>query len=80
MPKSRSQFAPVSPPPTPRLALSIGEAFYYKLKRHGEGPREMKVGARTLISVEAAAEWRRAREASRSAEASDPPDPVKGVR
>ena len=89
MPKSRSQFAPVSPPPTPRLALSIGEfctshnlseAFYYKLKRHGEGPREMKVGARTLITLESAAEWRRAREASRSAEASDPPDPVKGVR
>jgi hypothetical protein len=72
MPKSRTQFAPVSSPPTPRLALSIrefctshnlSEAFYYKLKRQGEGPREMKVGARTLISVEAAAEWRRAREA-----------------
>ena len=74
MPKSRIPIAAVlpPPPPTPRLALSIGEfctshnlseAFYYKLKRHGEGPREMKVGARTLISVEAAAEWRRAREA-----------------
>jgi predicted DNA-binding transcriptional regulator AlpA len=59
-------------PPTPRLALSIpefckahgiSEGFFYKLKKQGEGPREMKVGARTLISFESAAEWRRAREA-----------------
>ncbi|MGV7212498.1 helix-turn-helix transcriptional regulator [Bradyrhizobium sp. UFLA05-112] len=74
MPKSRTQFAAVGPPPlpTPRLALSIpefckahgiSEGFFYKLKKQGEGPREMKVGARTLISFESAAEWRRAREA-----------------
>ena len=71
MPKSRTHFAAVSPPPTPRLALTISEfcrshaispGLYYKMKRRGEAPREMKVGARTLISVEAAAEWRRARE------------------
>ena len=71
MPKYRPQFAPVSPPPTPRLALSIpefcqahgiSEGFFYKLKKQGEGPREMKVGARTLITFESAAEWRRARE------------------
>ena len=58
-------------PPTPRLALSIrefcgahgiSEGFFYKLKKQGEGPREMKVGARTLITFEFAAEWRRARE------------------
>ena len=58
--------------PPPRLALSIlefcdahgiSEGFYYKLKKQCKGPREMKVGARTLISFEAAAEWRRAREA-----------------
>jgi predicted DNA-binding transcriptional regulator AlpA len=69
MPKARPQFAAASP--TPRLALSIpefceahgiSEAFFYKLKKHGEGPREMKVGARTLITFESAAEWRRARE------------------
>jgi predicted DNA-binding transcriptional regulator AlpA len=61
-----------APSPTPRLALSIpefckahgiSEGFFYKLKKQGEGPREMKVGARTLISFESAAEWRRAREA-----------------
>ena len=48
-------------PPTPRLALSIpefceahgiSEGFFYKLKKQGEGPREMKVGARTLITFE----------------------------
>jgi predicted DNA-binding transcriptional regulator AlpA len=78
MPKSRTQFAAVGPPPlpTPRLALSIpefckahgiSEGFFYKLKKQGEGPREMKVGARTLISFESAAEWRRAREDPRRA-------------
>jgi predicted DNA-binding transcriptional regulator AlpA len=71
MPKSRTEFAVVPPPPTPRLALSIpefckahgiSEGFFYKLKKQGEGPREMKVGARTLITLESAAEWRRERE------------------
>ena len=61
MPKSRTEFAAVSRPPTPRLALSIrefcrahgiSEGFFYKLKKQGEGPREMKVGARTLITLE----------------------------
>src|SRR3954454_1085022 len=71
MPKSRTEVAAVSPP---RLALSIpefceahgiSEGFFYKLKKQGEGPREMKVGARTLITFESAAEWRRAREVQR---------------
>jgi len=72
MPKSRTQFVAVLPrPPTPRLALSIpefceahgiSEGVFYKLKKQGKGPREMKVGARTLITFESAAEWRRARE------------------
>jgi len=61
-----------TPHTAPRLALSIpefckahsiSEGFFYKLKKQGEGPREMKVGARTLISFESAAEWRRGREA-----------------
>ena len=72
MSKSRTKLAAVLPrPPTPRLALSIpefceahgiSEGFFYKLKKQGEGPREMKVGARTLITFESAAEWRRSRE------------------
>ena len=71
MPKSPTVSVVVSPPPTPRLALSIAEfckahgiseGLFYKLKRQGEGPREMKVGTRTLITFESASEWRRARE------------------
>jgi len=78
MPKSRTQSAAV--PQTPRLALSIpefcsahgiSEGFFYKLKKKGEGPREMKVGARTLITFESAAEWRRARE---NRHGRDPPE------
>ena len=65
-------------PPPPRLALSIlefcdahgiSEGFYYKLKKQRKGPREMKVGTRTLITFEAAADWRREREAASVAEA-----------
>lgn len=64
--------------PSPRLALNIlefcaafgiSEDFFYKLKRQGQAPRLMKVGARTLISMEAAKEWRIAREAEAKAEA-----------
>ena len=72
MPKPSTHTAAVCPrPPTPRLALSISEfceahgiseGFFYKLKKQGEGPREMKVGVRSLITFESAAEWRRARE------------------
>jgi predicted DNA-binding transcriptional regulator AlpA len=60
------------------LALSISEFceafrisvdFFYKLKRQRRGPREMKIGHRTLISMEAAVEWQREREAATAAEA-----------
>ena len=53
------------------LAYSIDEfcrphgicrASFYNLQNRGEAPRTMKVGARVLISVEAAADWRRERE------------------
>jgi predicted DNA-binding transcriptional regulator AlpA len=64
--------------PAPTLALSIrqfckayniSEDFFYKLKRQGQAPRLMKVGARTLISMEAAKEWRIDRETSSATEA-----------
>ena len=38
-------------------------ASFYNLVKSGKGPRLMKVGARTLISVEAAREWRARMEA-----------------
>ena len=59
---------PTIPPPTDRKALSIDDfcaehslsrSLYYKMRKAGTGPIEMKVGARTLLSVEAAAAWRR---------------------
>jgi hypothetical protein len=43
-------------------AHGISLDFYFKLQRQGLGPRTMKVGARTLISIEATAAWRRDRE------------------
>jgi hypothetical protein len=71
------------PPPAPPLALSIkqfceahnlSEAMFHKIRNAGQGPRLMHVGSRVLISLEAAAEWRKAREAEtmarREAEAS----------
>jgi hypothetical protein len=45
----------------------ISQAFYYVMKNEGWGPAEMHAGQRVLISHEAAAEWRRAREAAASA-------------
>lgn len=51
-----------------QLALSVSEFCaahgvsrdtFYQLIRRGEGPTVMRVGRRTLVSVEAAAEWRR---------------------
>jgi hypothetical protein len=68
-----SNFNNELPPSTPRLALTIpefcaahriSEGFYYKLKKQHEGPREMRLGTRKVISLEAAAEWRREREAA----------------
>ena len=46
----------------------ISEAFYHKLRALGLGPVTMRVGARILISREAAAAWRRQREAAAKAE------------
>ncbi|MCA1415294.1 transcriptional regulator [Bradyrhizobium sp. NBAIM20] len=48
-------------------ALGISEDFFYKLKRQGKAPRLMKVGSRTMISVQAANEWLIAREADAAA-------------
>ena len=45
-------------------AHSISLAYYYDLKAAGIGPREMRLKHKVLISYEAAADWRRAREAA----------------
>ena len=36
----------------------ISRSFFYKLVNQGIGPRLLKVGKRTLITAESAAEWR----------------------
>lgn len=55
--------------PTPALAAysvadfcaahGITKVLLYSMLKAGTGPRIMKVGRRTLISIEAAADWRR---------------------
>jgi predicted DNA-binding transcriptional regulator AlpA len=42
-------------------AHGITKVTLYKLLKEGIGPRIMKVGTRTLISLESAAEWKKAR-------------------
>jgi predicted DNA-binding transcriptional regulator AlpA len=44
------------------IAHHISRPFFYKLLKDGTGPRVMKLGSRTLISIESAADWRRASE------------------
>jgi hypothetical protein len=39
---------------------SLSEPMYYKLQKHGRGPRVMRLGGRTLITADSAARWRRA--------------------
>ena len=46
------------------VAHGISESFYFKLREQGLGPREMRVGARVLISLESAERWRREREST----------------
>ncbi len=40
-------------------AHGISRGTFYNLLKEGKGPAVMKCGARTLISIEAAADWRR---------------------
>jgi len=42
----------------------ISESFYFKLHEQGVGARDMRVGARVLISLESAERWRREREST----------------
>jgi hypothetical protein len=44
-------------------AHHISKAFFHKLRSQGLGPRLTRIGSRVLITAEAAAAWRAAREA-----------------
>jgi hypothetical protein len=48
-------------------AHGISESMFYKMQKLGTAPVTMVVGTRRLISVEAAAQWRREREAAATA-------------
>ncbi len=45
-------------------AHSISRSLFYKLQREGKAPRVMKVGRRTLVTTDAAQEWRKQMEVS----------------
>jgi hypothetical protein len=47
----------------------ICRGTFYNLIKHGRGPRIMKVGARTIVTDEAAADWRARMEAETVGEA-----------
>jgi hypothetical protein len=40
----------------------ISRAHYYNIRKLGQGPDEARVGDRVIITIEAAARWRRQRE------------------
>jgi hypothetical protein len=46
------------------VAHHISEAHYFSLKAQGLGPREMRLGARVLVTFEDAAAWRAERVAA----------------
>ncbi len=48
-------------------AHSLSRSKFYEMLRSGDGPRVMKCGAKTLVSVEAARDWRLARERATAA-------------
>jgi hypothetical protein len=71
MPRAQSTKKTAAPDPIGRAAETIAEfcrsrgfsqAMYFKMKAAGEGPDEMMIGRRRVISAEAATAWRKARE------------------
>jgi hypothetical protein len=67
-PKRRKRLLPVIDNPDafsiPQFCAThnISQYLYFELQKAGQGPRTMRVRGRVLISKEAAAAWRRARE------------------
>jgi hypothetical protein len=73
--QKRRRIMPRAPPPDV-MALTVEDfcrlhrlsrALFYELRATGRGPRELRLGAKVLISKEAAAAWRAAREAETAA-------------
>jgi hypothetical protein len=73
--KRRSKPSPIPGIPTlgfriPGFCQAHGLSldFYYRMQRKKLGPKTMKIGGVTVISVEAAEAWRREREAATAEE------------
>lgn len=47
---------------------NVSRTHFYALVKEGKGPRLMKVGRRTLVSAEAAADWRKRMEMETASE------------
>ena len=47
---------------------SISRAFYFKLRKMGEGPRETRIFDKVLISAEAEAEWHHTHQVRKNSE------------
>ena len=45
-------------------AHSLSESFFHKLMTEDRGPKVMRIGRRTLVSIEAAGAWRARQEAA----------------
>lgn len=59
MDTTRPTDPPVYSVPEFAAAHGISRSYLYQLWSEGRGPRRFKAGRRTLVSREAAAEWRR---------------------
>lgn len=57
-------------------AHRISESMYYKLRAEGLGPREARALSKVIITQEAAADWRRQREADSTRSSTSQPPPV----
>jgi len=53
----------------------VSRSLFYRLSKEGRGPRLTKIARRTLISAEAAAEWR-ARMEQETAHTTQPPNVI----
>jgi hypothetical protein len=81
--KSRGPARATTPPPRGAFTVvefcachGISRSKLYQLWQKNIGPRVMRIGGKILISVEAAADWRREREEEAEAQADNPPSEV----
>jgi hypothetical protein len=51
------------------FAHAISRSLFYVLLKRGDGPRLLKAGRRTLVTADAAADWRHRMEAATAGEA-----------